>query len=120
MAILGYIWRVFYGCLAFAVMWGLLLGAQGRFQITVIAGLGVIFATIRAFMIGTSMTLMQYGQALDGVFNKLREDMGLHPVEYTEQENARTNRLWWNNAIDGTFVAILYLFCLFQIVLVAI
>lgn len=119
LSFLAYVWRVLINLVMLTIVAGTLLSARGRFEITVIAILGMIYVAVRSSGIGYAMTYIQLTHALDNEFTRVRELLGedqqghrQYLSDLQRTSSGRLRRLY----IDAVFHSIAFLICLYWLV----
>jgi hypothetical protein len=112
----AYLWRVFINLIMLVIVLGTLLEARGRFEVTVIAILGLTYVTIRSMGIGHAMAYMQLARGLDAELTRIRELLGedrkYHREDMDELQKmskGKVRRLY----IDAVFYAVAFFICLY-------
>jgi hypothetical protein len=115
-SIFAYGWRVLVNLIMLTIVLGTLGEARGRFEITPIAILGLIYVTIRSMGIGHAIAYAQLGTGLDLELTHIRELLGEdrdhHRDEMDEFKKigkGRMGRLY----VDAIFLALAFFICLY-------
>jgi hypothetical protein len=116
LSIVAYAWRVLVNLIMLTIVVGTLVSARGRFEITVIAILGLIYVVIRSIGIGQGMAYVHLASGLDAELTRIRELLGddrdLHRDEMDELRKigkGRMGRLY----VDSAFLSIAFFICLY-------
>jgi hypothetical protein len=120
-AVFKFAWRVISNLLQILIVLYVFSRLSARFEIIIVAILGLIYVTIRgvAFGIWYMLVNIAYGANNDFIF--IRKHIGDDVTEREEEAktaHGQATQTFYKNAIDGVALSIISLICLYQLFVV--
>jgi hypothetical protein len=117
--VLGYVWRIATNVIQLLIVLYVFYYLNERFEIIVIAVLGLIYTVIRSIAWGLLITFNNLAQQLEREFLNLQRLLGDHSAEEraTEaREQAKlVDRAIMKTYIDGFFISVTWIVCLYEL-----
>jgi hypothetical protein len=117
--VLGYVWRVAVNVVELFVVLYIFYHLNARFEIIVIAVLGLIYTTIRTVAWALFHGLNNLGRNLGREFLYLQSLLGDQTVEERAREASeqakRADRVIMKTYIDGFFISAIWIVCFYQL-----
>jgi hypothetical protein len=119
--VVGYVWHVIQSVIQLLVVLYIFHKLNDRFEIVVVAILGLIYVFMRIIGSGLFIGFVSLDAKLDGEFRRLRRLAGDEGIQEDEEDEALiektklTARLAHKNHISAFFVGVIWVICLYQL-----
>jgi hypothetical protein len=111
---LGYIWRVAVNLFYLLVVGIVLAGIRDPSEKAIVSVLGLLYVTIRSLAIGQGLAAMLLTTSFQNQIDQIRHRVdGTFEIPNRSEEEAATGRMQTKFYIDGFFLAIISLVCLY-------
>jgi hypothetical protein len=113
--IFGYLWRLAVNLIFLSIVIHLLISSRGRFEITIVALLGVIYSTLRTIALAQANSAVTIVRGLALELRQIRKLLNDEPEPLDDETQRKIDHATYKNWLDMFFCWVVWISCVWML-----